>query len=301
MNLDNASGGGPPAKHPSAARRASGALVDGSVGHEGLRTAAEGPRRARPHRLDLGADTPTEQDQDALVEELADEALGLGRSSGCSDPAVREIMVVDPQTIFVERAGKMELTGLTFTDDDAVRAVIERIVTPLGRRIDESTPLVDARLRDGSRVNAVIPPLSIRGPCITIRKFAETPLRMEDLVRFGSVTESMARFLERCVKVRKNIVVSGGTGSGKTTFSTCSLRNSRSRTRHHASRTPRSFVSAPARRFSRSASTEPRRQGRVHDPGSRAKRAAHAPGSNRRRGVPRRRSNRHAPGDEHGT
>jgi pilus assembly protein CpaF len=159
------------------------------------------------------------ESREALVQELADEALGLGPLERLlSDPDVNEIMVVDPHTIFAEARGKMRLTGLRFTDDDAVRAVIERIVTPLGRRIDESSPLVDARLRDGSRVNAVIPPLAIKGPCITIRKFAKDPLRMKDLERFGSLSPAMARFLERSVKVRKNIIISGGTGSGKTTL-----------------------------------------------------------------------------------
>ena len=154
-----------------------------------------------------------------LVQELANEALGLGPLEALlADPDVNEIMVVDPHTIFVERRGKMELTGLRFTDDNSVRAVIERIVTPLGRRIDESTPLVDARLKDGSRVNAVIPPLALRGPCITIRKFAKDPIRMPDLVKFGSLTPEMAQFLERAVQIRKNIVISGGTGSGKTTL-----------------------------------------------------------------------------------
>lgn len=168
---------------------------------------------------DLGQQLPGGSDVEKLVQELSDEALGLGPlESLLADADVNEIMVVDPHTIFVERRGKMELTGLKFTDDNAVRAIIERIVTPLGRRIDESTPLVDARLKDGSRVNAVIPPLALRGPCITIRKFAKEPLRMPDLVKFGSVTFEMARFLERSVQVRKNIVISGGTGSGKTTL-----------------------------------------------------------------------------------
>ena len=163
-----------------------------------------------------GLDNPS---REALVQELADEALGLGPLERLlNDPDVSEIMVVDAHTIFAEESGKMRLTGLRFTDDDAVRAVIERIVTPLGRRIDESSPLVDARLRDGSRVNAVIPPLALKGPCITIRKFSKDPLRMADLERFGSLTPQMARFLERAVKVRKNIVISGGTGSGKTTL-----------------------------------------------------------------------------------
>ena len=168
---------------------------------------------------DLGQETPHGDFSEQLVRELSDEALGLGPLERLlADPDVSEIMVVDPHTIFVERQGKMELSGLRFTDDDSVRAVIERIVTPLGRRIDESTPLVDARLRDGSRVNAVIPPLALRGPCITIRKFAKDPLQMADLVRFGSVAPEMGVFLERAVKVRKNIVISGGTGSGKTTL-----------------------------------------------------------------------------------
>ncbi len=168
---------------------------------------------------DLGQETQPGDFCEQLVRELTDEALGLGPLEGLlADPDVSEIMVVDPHTIFVERCGKMELSGLRFTDDDSVRAVIERIVTPLGRRIDESTPLVDARLRDGSRVNAVIPPLAIRGPCITIRKFAKDPLRMADLIRFGSISQEMAIFLERAVTVRKNVVISGGTGSGKTTL-----------------------------------------------------------------------------------
>jgi pilus assembly protein CpaF len=161
----------------------------------------------------------THEAREALVQELTDEALGLGPLEKLlSDPDVSEIMVVDAHTIFAEARGKMRLTGLRFTDDDAVRSVIERIVTPLGRRIDESSPLVDARLRDGSRVNAVIPPLALKGPCITIRKFAKDPLRMADLERFGSLTPQIARFLERSVRVRKNIIISGGTGSGKTTL-----------------------------------------------------------------------------------
>ena len=161
----------------------------------------------------------SDSSREDLVQELADEALGLGPLEQLlADPEINEIMVVDPHTIFVERRGKMELTGRRFTDADSVRATIERIVTPLGRRIDESTPLVDARLRDGSRVNAVIPPLALRGPCITIRKFAKRPLGMQDLVAYGSLTPEMARFLEYAVRIRKNIVISGGTGSGKTTL-----------------------------------------------------------------------------------
>ena len=167
----------------------------------------------------LGNELPTAVDRGRLIAEMVDEALGLGPLQALlDDDDVSEIMVVDPQTIYVERAGKINLTRLRFTDDESCRAAIERIVTPLGRRIDESTPLVDARLSDGSRVNAIIPPLALRGPCITIRKFPSRPLEMSDLVSMGSLSTAMARFLERCVRAKKNLLISGGTGSGKTTL-----------------------------------------------------------------------------------
>jgi pilus assembly protein CpaF len=169
--------------------------------------------------IELGSGIPAGVDHNQLVGELADEALGLGPLERfLGDPKVSEIMVVDPDTIYIEREGKLTKSNARFTDDDRVRAVIERIVAPLGRRIDESSPLVDARLKDGSRVNAVIRPLALRGSCITIRKFARTPLTTEKLVEFGALTEAMARFLARSVIAKKNIVVSGGTGSGKTTL-----------------------------------------------------------------------------------
>jgi pilus assembly protein CpaF len=162
---------------------------------------------------------PAGTDQDRLVGELADEALGLGPLEELlADPAVTEIMVIDPETVFVERAGRCVRVPQRFTDDARVRAVVERIVTPLGRRIDESSPLVDARLKDGSRVNAIIRPLAIRGTCITIRKFPKDRMTIERLLELGSVDQRIARFLRRSVKARKNIIVSGGTGSGKTTL-----------------------------------------------------------------------------------
>jgi len=158
-------------------------------------------------------------DKDAFIGELLDEALGLGPLEPLlADAAVTEIMVVDPATIYIERGGKLELTTTRFTDEERVRAVIERIVTPLGRRIDESQPLVDARLPDGSRVNAIIRPLALRGSCITIRRFPKRRLTMEDFYRLGSITPRMAKFLERAVVAKKNILISGGTGSGKTTL-----------------------------------------------------------------------------------
>ncbi|HMJ15377.1 MAG TPA: ATPase, T2SS/T4P/T4SS family, partial [Polyangiaceae bacterium] len=139
-------------------------------------------------------------DSDRLIGEMADEVLGLGPLEALiADPTVSEIMVIDASTIYVERNGKIERSTASFTDEDRVRAVIERIVTPLGRRIDESSPLVDARLPDGSRVNAIIKPLAIRGSCITIRKFARVPLTLQKLHDLGALTPAMGRFLTRSV------------------------------------------------------------------------------------------------------
>lgn len=154
-----------------------------------------------------------------LVQEILDEALGLGPLEELlADDSISEIMVNNWDTIYVERNGKIELTDLKFTDNEQLIQIIRRILAPLGRRIDESSPLVDARLKDGSRVNAIIPPLAVSGPTLTIRKFPKERLTVDDLIRFGSLTPQMAKFLEICVKHRKNIVISGGTGSGKTTL-----------------------------------------------------------------------------------
>lgn len=156
---------------------------------------------------------------DELIEELYNESVRLGPIEAfLADESITEIMINGPQRVYVERRGKLELTGQTFMDDASVMAVIERIVAPLGRRIDESQPYVDARLADGSRVNAIIPPLSLIGPCITIRKFAKRILTAEDFINFGTWTPAIANFLAACVLLRKNIIVAGGTGSGKTTL-----------------------------------------------------------------------------------
>ena len=153
-----------------------------------------------------------------LIADIRDEILGLGPiESLLNDDSVTEIMVNGPKQVFVERLGKLELTDVKFHDKAHLMNIIERILTPLGRRIDESSPLVDARLEDGSRVNIIIPPLSLVGPAITIRKFSKTPLSVENLISFGTLDEKMAVFLRACVKARINILVSGGTGSGKTT------------------------------------------------------------------------------------
>ena len=154
-----------------------------------------------------------------IVKEVLDEALGLGPLEDfLADDAITEIMVNRRDCIFVERDGRLTLSEASFTDDAQLLGVIERIVAPLGRRIDERSPMVDARLRDGSRVNAIIPPLAIDGPCVTIRKFAREPFKVADLVRFGSMTDVIADFLRACVESHLNIVISGGTGSGKTTL-----------------------------------------------------------------------------------
>lgn len=153
-----------------------------------------------------------------IAKEISDDAIGFGPITPLlNDPDITEIMVNGPDKVFVEKRGKIELTDVLFRNNNHIMHVIERIVTPLGRRIDESMPMVDARLPDGSRVNAIIPPLALNGPTITIRKFFKEPLIIDDLVRFGTLTTQVADFLEACVKSRLNIVVSGGTGSGKTT------------------------------------------------------------------------------------
>ncbi len=168
---------------------------------------------------EVGPRLPLAIPAQVLIKEIYDEAVGLGPLEDLlADTTVTEIMVNGPTRVYVERKGKIELTDKTFLDDKSVLAVIERIVSPLGRRIDESQPYVDARLRDGSRVNAVIHPLSLTGPCITIRKFSKVPLTDEDLIRLGTWTPHMRDFLRAAVLARKNIVVSGGTGSGKTTL-----------------------------------------------------------------------------------
>ena len=154
-----------------------------------------------------------------LEREVFNEALRLGPLEELlADDTVTEIMVNGPRRVYVERGGKLQLTDLQFLDDASVMAIIERIVSPIGRRIDESQPYVDARLADGSRVNAIIPPLALSGPTVTIRKFAKKTLTVEDFIRFGTWSRNAAEFMKACVMMRKNIIVAGGTGSGKTTL-----------------------------------------------------------------------------------
>ncbi len=168
---------------------------------------------------EMGPKLPGDVNKEVLAADVLNEAVGLGPLEKLlADETVTEIMVNKFDEIFIEQSGKLTLSDITFSSDDAVMTAIERIVSPLGRRIDESSPLVDARLKDGSRVNAIIPPLALRGPCLTIRKFAKQKLQAQDLVNFGALNEGMVNFLETAVKNHMNILISGGTGSGKTTL-----------------------------------------------------------------------------------
>lgn len=154
-----------------------------------------------------------------LFEQIAAEILGLGPLQPLlEDDTITEVMVNGAKNIYIERKGKVHRVPVTFENNDHVMRIIDRIVAPLGRRIDESSPYVDARLPDGSRVNAVIPPISLVGPVLTIRKFSRNPITVEQLIQFGSVTQEAIQFLKACVEARLNVVISGGTGSGKTTL-----------------------------------------------------------------------------------
>ena len=158
-------------------------------------------------------------ERDRLVVEIQNETMGLGPLEPLlSDTGISDIMVNGPHGVFVERHGKIEKTDVSFKDNEHLMSIIERIVSKVGRRVDEASPMVDARLADGSRVNVIIPPLAIDGPALSIRRFGVTPLKMENLLANGSLTEEMAAAFEAMVKARMNILVSGGTGAGKTTF-----------------------------------------------------------------------------------
>jgi pilus assembly protein CpaF len=161
----------------------------------------------------------TRQERHRLFEQIAAEILGLGPLQPLlEDGEITEIMVNGAKNIYIEKKGKIHRMPITFESDEHVMRIIDRIVAPLGRRIDESSPYVDARLDDGSRVNAVIPPISLVGPVLTIRKFPENPITLEDLINYGTLTEEIIEFLRACVIARLNVVISGGTGSGKTTL-----------------------------------------------------------------------------------
>ena len=160
----------------------------------------------------------TRNERNIITRDIINETIGFGPITPLlSDPDINEVMVNGPNQVYVERQGRLELSDTTFKDNNHIFHIIERIVAPLGRRIDESSPMVDARLPNGSRVNIIIPPLALNGPTITIRKFSDNPYTVNDLIRFGTLTAEVDQFLKACVEARLNIIVSGGTGSGKTT------------------------------------------------------------------------------------
>ncbi|MGH9179267.1 MAG: CpaF family protein, partial [Acidimicrobiales bacterium] len=158
-------------------------------------------------------------DRETLIRDVTDDIIGYGPIDRyLKDPAITEVMVNGPEHIYIERVGKIHKAPVTFVDIPHLRRIIDKIVSQVGRRVDESTPMVDARLPDGSRVNAVVHPLAIGGPFLTIRKFSKDPFTVSDLIEFGTLSEEVARFLEACVHGRLNVIISGGTGTGKTTL-----------------------------------------------------------------------------------
>ena len=170
--------------------------------------------------LVVGESTPMNlQERERLATEVLDEVFGLGPLEPLlADPTISDILVNTHKRVYVERKGMLEMTSIQFRDDIHLMSIIDRIVSAVGRRVDESSPMVDARLADGSRVNAIIPPLAVDGPCLSIRRFGRDPLTSEDLLQNNTLTEPMLELLRGCVKARLNILVSGGTGAGKTTF-----------------------------------------------------------------------------------
>ncbi len=169
--------------------------------------------------MDDEPDPLSAAERDTLVREIKNEVLGLGPLEPLlADPTINDILVNGSQKVYVERRGRLEKVSVRFRDDQHLLKIIDKIATSVGRRIDESSPMVDARLADGSRVNAVIPPLALDGPSLSIRKFAVDPLKVDDLIRIGTITTATARLMEAIVKSRLNVIISGGTGTGKTTF-----------------------------------------------------------------------------------
>lgn len=196
--------------------RMGGRLTDPSLSEEQLLASA---RQELAIIIGERGGALTESERRDLIEDVADDALGLGPLQRLLDDiTVSEVMVNGPDHIYVERHGRLQRTGLSFRSEERLRRVIERIVSRVGRRIDESSPLVDARLPDGSRVNAIIPPLAVNGSALTIRKFAADPFQTRDLVELGTISPELGEVLYACVQAKLNIVVSGGTGTGNTTW-----------------------------------------------------------------------------------
>ena len=215
--------------------------------------------------LVVGESTPMNlQERERLSQEVLDEVFGLGPLEPLlADPTVSDILVNTFNRVYVERRGLLEATNVQFRDDAHLMSIIDRIVSAIGRRVDESSPMVDARLADGSRVNAIIPPLAVDGPCLSIRRFSRDPLTADDLIANNAFTAPMLELLQGCVKARLNILISGGTGAGKTTLlNVLSSYYFRPRAHRHHRRRRRIAASPGTRRPSRNASTQHRRQGR---------------------------------------
>src|SRR6476620_9757716 len=176
-------------------------------------------RRVIEHLCDTENPLLNRMEREKLIEEVLDETLGFGPLEPLlKDPTISDILVNGPKKVYVERRGKLEKTDVLFRDNDHLLQIIDRIVSKVGRRVDETNPMVDARLPDGSRVNAVIPPISLDGPSLSIRRFGANPLKLEDLLNYKAFTPEMAMLMEACIKARLNILISGGTGCGKTTL-----------------------------------------------------------------------------------
>jgi pilus assembly protein CpaF len=194
-------------------------LIEESGRRGGISSAREEVEREVAQLLDRESELLTREDRSRLIADIVNEAMGYGPIDPLvRDPAITEVMVNGPAHVFVEQDGKIHATGIRFRDDQHVMRIIEKIVSEVGRRVDESQPYVDARLPDGSRVNAIIPPLALNGPCLTVRKFAREPYLDEDLIRFGTFTPEIRDVLSACIRLKLNILITGGTGSGKTTL-----------------------------------------------------------------------------------
>jgi pilus assembly protein CpaF len=176
-------------------------------------------RRVVEHLCDTENPLLNRMERERLIDEILDETLGFGPLEALlKDPTISDILVNGPKCIYVERRGKLEKSDVTFRDNDHLMQIIDRIVSKVGRRVDETSPMVDARLPDGSRVNAVIPPIALDGASLSIRRFGSNPLKLEDLLNYKAFTPEMAMLMEACIKARLNIIISGGTGCGKTTL-----------------------------------------------------------------------------------
>jgi pilus assembly protein CpaF len=176
-------------------------------------------RRVIEHLCDTENPLLNRMERERLIDEILDETLGFGPLEVLlKDPTISDILINGPHNIFVERRGKLEKTEIKFRDNDHLLQIIDRIVSKVGRRVDETSPMVDARLPDGSRVNAIIPPLALDGPTVSIRRFGTNPLKLEDLLNYKAFTPEMAMLMEACIKARLNVIISGGTGCGKTTL-----------------------------------------------------------------------------------